>query len=701
MTFGDHPAPWTPRRSERNRNRSVTEHSIAGLIDAASRHPSLALLVVGAVAFIESLAIVGTFVPAAVVMFCAGVLVGHGALGGLPTLAIAAAGAIAGDAVSFEAGRHPHVRQRMLELARGRAGWMTRAEELVRRRGAASIFIARFAGAVRAFVPLLAGMAGMPRVQFYGVNVLSALLWAPVHILPGALFGSSLHLAEAVSGRIALLLILLAALLWIAASLVTLLRRRIAPLAARWRDAAVVSLRRRSSRWTRLPLLVLDPGGSGSNGMLAGMGLLLGAGWLFFSVLEDVATKDPLVQADLGVFDFLQQLRTGAADQVMVIVTQAGSVGVMLPLVVVVLAWLLWRRCWRTAAYWVGSAAFAELMVQVLKYTLARQRPLALYDGGEQFSFPSGHATVSVVVLGFLAFLVSRRQSGAWRTWVGIVATVYVVMVAFSRLYLGAHWFSDVVAGASFGLAWVAFVSMVYTHRAVGENLAPRGLAAVAGLSIVAALSLWSGLHGPADQKLYALQPLQPQVVRAADWQRTDWRRLPLQRREIAGDQEERFNLQLACSREDVVRLLREAGWTPAPRWTGKSVLLALASQAGLGELPVLPRFDQGRRAALTFVAPGPVPGTTRRVLRLWRSNVEVLDASGRTAAPVWYGTAYLEQPGRSVFPRMAPAEAGVAAVAQQLRARGVTQVSSGADATQPLLMSCATGGPGTRAPAN
>ncbi len=127
----------------------------------------LALLAVAFVSFAESLAVVGTFVPSAIALFCAGVLVGHGALPSLPTLAMAVAGAVAGDALSFEFGRHRGVRQRVLQLASRRTRWIVRAGQLVHRRGAASIFIARFAGALRAFVPLLAGMAGMARARFY------------------------------------------------------------------------------------------------------------------------------------------------------------------------------------------------------------------------------------------------------------------------------------------------------------------------------------------------------------------------------------------------------------------------------------------------------------------------------------------------------------------------------------------------------
>ena len=232
---------------------------------------------------------------------------------------------------------------------------------------------------------------------------------------------------------------------------------------------------------------------------------------------------------------------------------------------------------------------------------------------------------------------------------------------------------------------------MVYTHRAVGEDLAPRRLAAVAGLAIAVALSIWSRSHGAADQKFYALPGVQPQVISGADWQREGWRRLPLQRREMAGDQEEPFNLQLACRRSDAERLLNQAGWDQPPGWTGQSLLLALASQAGLGERPVLPRFDQGRRAALTFVAAGAAEPAPRQVLRLWLSDVEVRDATGRTRVPVWYGTVYLDQRGRSALPALDASEAAIAPVAQQLVAKGARQLAPGADGhgAPPLLLSC------------
>ena len=94
-------------------------------------------------------------------------------------------------------------------------------------------------------------------------------------------------------------------------------------------------------------------------------------------------------------------------------------------------------------------------------------------------------------------------------------ALVVAATTGLMRIVSDRHWASDVIAGASFGLAWVALVSLVCTHRAVGEDLAPRRLAALAVVVIAVALPLWNHWHGPADRRLYALQPAPLQVMSA------------------------------------------------------------------------------------------------------------------------------------------------------------------------------------------
>lgn len=609
------------------------QHALDAFLSLAGGHPLAALAFIALVSFAESLAIVGTLVPAAIVMFGAGALVGHGVLPLAWTLGVATAGAVAGDALSYELGRHQQDRVRAWPLFQRHAHRMRKAEQLICRHGAASVLIARFTGAVRAFVPLLAGFAGMPAAKFYVTNVVSALLWAPAHILPGVVFGASLHLAEQASGRLALLVLLLAALVWGASWLARLTLRAVIPLTRVARARLLQAAGDRRAGWARFARLLLDPERPGSEALLAALLVLLASMWLFLGVLEDVVSRDPLVVADQAVFTFLQQLRTVPVDHWMIRITEMGSGGVMLPLVVAVAAWLAWQRCWRTVAYWLATVASAEAMVQVLKYTLGRHRPLALYHGNEQYSFPSGHATISAVVLAGLAFLLTRGQPPRWRVAVAACAAVYVALVGFSRLYLGAHWLSDVLGGFSFGLAAVALSAMVYTQHRVHEAIRPHGLAAVALATLVVAGTLWGWWRAPADLQRYAAV-VAPSSMTLQDWIAGGFRQLPARRHEIGGESKEPFTVQVACTEPALRAALHEAGWVAAPGLGVASVLEAIAPHPAVNALPLLPRYDGGRASRIDLMQVPASDHRVRNVVRLWRSGWDV-----GAGVPLWYGS--------------------------------------------------------------
>lgn len=662
------------------------QHALDTFLAIAGRHPQAALACVALVAFAESLAIVGTVVPAAVVMFGAGALAGHGSLPLAWTLALAAAGAIAGDALSYELGRHQQERVRAWPLFRRHQEALRKAEGLIARHGALSILIARFTGAVRAFVPLLAGFARLPAGKFYATNVASALLWAPAHILPGVAFGASLHLAEQASGRLALLVLLLVLLVWAAIWLARFTIRIAVPLTRALRAQALRVAGSRRAWWARFLRLLLDPERPGSEALLAAFAVLIGSMWLFLGIVEDVVSQDPLVIADRAVFHFLQQLRTEPVDRLMVGITQMGSVGVLLPLIVVVALVLLQQRCWRTAGYWVATVASAELMVHVLKRTLGRHRPLALYGGVEQYAFPSGHATVSAVVLASLAFLLARGQSLRWRLGIGATAAVYVALVGFSRLYLGAHWVSDVVGGFSFGLAAVALSAMVYTQHRVEEPIRPRRLALAAGATLVIAGTLWHGWHGPADTERYAPAPQRPTATTLQAWIDGGFRQLPAWRQEFAGEREERFTLQVACAQPRLLETLQRAGWLPAPGLGIASVLQAIAPHPAVDRLPVLPQYDGGRPSSLELRHVGAGDADARGVLRLWKSDWELPGG-----VPIWYGAFAREVQVRPDFGflRQEPQDAGM--YAASLRSAGLRRVDGPAPAADaaPELWIC------------
>ncbi|WP_371345053.1 DedA family protein [Ancylobacter sp. IITR112] len=154
-------------------------------------HDYLIPLVIGLIAFGESLVLVGLVIPATALMLAIGGLVGTGIVSPLPVIAAAIAGAVLGDVVSYWLGRWlgPRVVHRRPLLHYREQ--VAQARLFFRRFGFASVFVGRFFGPVRATMPLVAGMMRMDQRRFQFANVSSAIVWAPVMLAPGWVAGRS------------------------------------------------------------------------------------------------------------------------------------------------------------------------------------------------------------------------------------------------------------------------------------------------------------------------------------------------------------------------------------------------------------------------------------------------------------------------------------------------------------------------------
>lgn len=141
----------------------------------------------------ESLAIAGLLVPGVLLLFAASALAGGGDLAFVSALLWATSGAICGDLMSFFLGRYFHQDIRRLRIFVRHPQWLARGEAFFRHYGTFSIVLGRFIGPIRPVIPMVAGMFDMPFWRFFLVNVLSAIIWAPVYITPGYLTGNAAY----------------------------------------------------------------------------------------------------------------------------------------------------------------------------------------------------------------------------------------------------------------------------------------------------------------------------------------------------------------------------------------------------------------------------------------------------------------------------------------------------------------------------
>ena len=161
---------------------------LLGWLGSHTRWLGLAIFMI---ALVESLAIAGLLVPGVVLLFAASALAGGGNLGLMAALTWAFAGAVCGDLISFAMGRWFHQDIRRLRLFARHPQWLDRGESFFRQYGTYSIVLGRFIGPIRPIIPMVAGMFDMPFWRFLLVNILSALAWAPLYVLPGYVAGNA------------------------------------------------------------------------------------------------------------------------------------------------------------------------------------------------------------------------------------------------------------------------------------------------------------------------------------------------------------------------------------------------------------------------------------------------------------------------------------------------------------------------------
>jgi undecaprenyl-diphosphatase len=165
---------------------------VHGSVALVAQNPELAILVAFLAAIVEAVAVLGVLLPGTPILMA---VAGAAAMSGLsiwPIMAVAVLGAVLGDFVSFWLGERFSTRLRGVWPFVRRPELLAQAEGFFARHGVASVALCRFLPVLRSTVPLVAGMVGMPRRRFLIANVLSACVWAPVHVLPAKYAGLSL-----------------------------------------------------------------------------------------------------------------------------------------------------------------------------------------------------------------------------------------------------------------------------------------------------------------------------------------------------------------------------------------------------------------------------------------------------------------------------------------------------------------------------
>jgi membrane protein DedA with SNARE-associated domain len=421
-------------------------------------------LVIFIIVALECQALLGLVMPGESLVLAGGFFAEQGLLDAGILIFVISIAAILGDSIGYELGRH---------LGRGwllkhgtrfglRQEHLDRVDGVFVRHGGKAVFVSHFLHVLRSLMPFAAGARHMRYLKFLLFNTMGCIVWATVYVVLGYLAGASWHVAAKWIGRaseiIGAALLFAIALGW----LWNWLGRHEDYVKRRWQVVVdhprVAALRLRFAPQLEFLLDRLSPNGYLGLHLTMGVLLIIGASWLFGGIAQDVVAGDPLTVVDRHVAAWFHERQTPGLITTMQLLTGLASTTWVTAVAMVAALVLSWKKCWNRLLALVLVVPGGMLLNLLLKIVFHRQRPgfadsFLIFNG---YSFPSGHTMAATLLYGLLAaFAVNSLEAWRWRVGAVLAAFIMVLLVGFSRVYLGAHYLSDVLGAAAAGLAWL------------------------------------------------------------------------------------------------------------------------------------------------------------------------------------------------------------------------------------------------------
>jgi undecaprenyl-diphosphatase len=370
--------------------------------------------------------------------------------------------------------------------------------------------------------------------------------------------------------------------------------------------------------------------------------------WFFIVLLVQVVTGGPITGTDTRVINLVTTLRTSAADHVFYAITLLGSAETIVVIAGIAILFTLLLARYEDGLMIALAVTAGSGFYLLIKVLVQRPRP-PLEDAvyvQSGFSFPSGHSTVSAALYGTLAYLLIRGARGKpLKVLIGTAATLLVFAIGLSRVYLGVHYPSDVLAGWAAGTFWVLLViaaeDLWPQH---GHKKLPRTWRIADVVTTIVLLGLggtyliYNDLHLPPKPSVSTPPQMIAYDAVAAEAESA----MPHYTESIFGGRQEPVSIVFIGSRGDLEAAFRAAGWTEAQPFGFRSTVEAfIAGLTGSPDAsgPVTPSFLGDEPNKLAFNLPLGNTFAQRHHIRLWMTDFATSDG-----LPIWEATASFDE---------------------------------------------------------
>ncbi len=390
---------------------------------------------------LEAAPLVGSFVPGHALIILAGLFARIGVLNVYTVIWVSAAGAIIGDVAGYTLGKkygfdflvrfgkYFFLREEHLEKAR----------KVMDKHTGKALIIGRFNPVTRALTPFLAGASDLHPYKFWTYNIIGGICWAVVSVLVGYVFGASYEVISKYIGKFIFIATILSLLII-------------------WAYNFINSRRHIFAKYHLYTLIVN-----------------IGALYIFFKTIQDsFGNESSLAQLDVWVNLKMLAHESAGLTSFMYVITNVFSPANLVLLSGILIIYLVYKKRWHYVFLSSVSLLGGGVLSGLIKVLVARSRPENAYEMLSDYSFPSGHATISIIFCCLFMYIsVTEIRNKYLKEFVGTLCIFCFLLTGISRVYLRVHWLSDVVAGFSLGLFWLSLVILFtkFAHSVVEPKL--------------------------------------------------------------------------------------------------------------------------------------------------------------------------------------------------------------------------------------
>lgn len=611
-------------------------------IDWIHNNPELAWLGTFIISLAESLAIIGLIIPGSVMMTAIGILIGSGVVDFWSIMIAAILGAIVGDSLSYRIGYYFNEHIREMWPFRRYPQFLAKGEKFFLAHGGKSVFMGRFVGPVRPMIPVIAGMMRMPGLRFVCSNVFSAILWAPFYMLPGMLIGyASLELDPQTTTRFVVIVVVGLIAIGLTAWLFKIIIHTLLRFIDRMLDRLWAFMK--DHRTTKpLCLLLADPRHPHGHGQLT-LAILTIVFIIIFSLFSLSVNLTPCWDSlNLACFNFAQSFVGPKGLKIAAVITLLGNKYILLSAMGIIAIFLLLRKKFWAAWHLAFIVTITVISAALLKHYVDSPRPGIL--SFNKNSFPSAHAALSIGCYGFLGVILARDLSKHWRVAIFSLVVCICALVIATRLYLGVHWVTDVIAGSLLGFICASIVTISYCRR-ITSRVPELIIIGIFTVALIIGMAWRLSPNFPPILQSAIKPATHEKTISMASWWNADSNSLPMFRLSRSGKPIQLFNLQWADSPEHIRQALEKDGWQSLPKFTLTAAIYSVTSDEKGRQLPYLPKLNNGKNSVLIMYKTVGEDNVIA-VVRLWPSNMIFTDST----LPLLVGTINYQLPRKHHF---------------------------------------------------